>query len=118
MNLDEIKKQILFVIQAVEQLEKCIVLSYITHESSERNQQECVDFIEACRPFDKFAKERPIKPTALKMATALDVVVKASECVKNDTVFGNIERTMLEFSTDVITKSVKGIAIALDRNPE
>jgi len=114
MNLDEIKKQILFVIQAVEQLEKCIVLSYITHENSERNQQEWLDFIEVCRPFDKFAKERPMKPTALKMATALDVVVKANECVKNDTVFGSIERTMLEFSTDVITKSVQAIAIALD----
>jgi len=116
MNLDEIKKQILFVIQAVSHLEQCIVLSYLTHDNNERsNQQECLDFIEVCRPFDKFATERPIKPTALKMATALDVVVKANECIKNEEIFGNVERTMIEFANDVITKSVKGIAIALDR---
>lgn len=116
MNGNKIKQQILFVIQAVTHLQQCILLSYLTHEKSEHNQKECLEFIEACKPFEKFANEIPFKPTALKMATALDVVVKTRECIENETVFGNMERKMLKYATDVITNSVQGIAIVLDRN--
>jgi len=115
MNDAEILQKMMTAFTAIVQLQKCILLEYmITTEKTDTTKAECLGFISACQPFDTLLTETKIKANHENLALALDVVVKAQECAKNEVVFGTLEREMLKYSTDIITTTIQALAIAID----
>lgn len=104
------------VLMTVTHLAQAIIIEYaISKDKSEIAKNECRQFIDVCAPLDRvLTSGQKIPANNESLAMALDVLLKAQECIKNQKVFGKTHSTLIKISTDLTISSIKKLAIALD----
>ena len=99
----------------VDQLIKCVILSYVTSsDKTAAMKTECLNFIEKCQPFHLAMQKEKLPANNNALVIVLDIVISAKECAKNANVFDDIARLIVQSSSDILTDSVKKLAIELD----
>jgi len=106
------------VFTTVTQLAQAIILEYaISKDKSETAKNQCREFIDACIPLDTaLTTQKKIPANNESLAMALDIVLKAQECIKNERVFDKTTRTLIKITTDITITSIKKLSIELDRH--
>jgi hypothetical protein len=116
MKKKEMLDRFQLVYVTTNELMKCVILGYMTTpEKTKAMKDECLHFIELCKPFHLALQKEKLPANNKALLIALDILLEAKECVKNKNVFDDIARVVVQVSSDILTENIKKLAVELDK---
>ncbi len=116
MKEQEMLKRFRLVYETITELMQCVILGYINSpEKTNTVKDECLHFIEICKPFHLALQKEKMPANNQALVIALDVLIGAKKCVANKNVFDDLASFIVTTSSDILTNQIKTLAVELDK---
>jgi len=115
MREKEMLERFQIVYAVTDQIMQCVILGYENSpEKTKAVENECSRFVKTCTPFALAMQKEKLPANNKTLVIALDILIAAKECVRNENVFDDFAKFVVKTSAHILTDNIKKLAVELD----